>query len=329
MTPSQLESVDAVVARINRGETLLLAGDPALLAKLPKGNWIAGSIPYFHDAKGMHETRDLLAVDMPPVEATGMRIEVLAADEVTTIAKRARPGEYIYVIAPAFSDAVTSFVASEHDIPGLLNQPIVGWVTGVHLTEMGKGTPVAIDGRNGKVHANALVCAYIALPPSVRAVPTIVNVFEPGDGPVIEVEGDGTKHTYVLADGERRRFTAVLSENKHDTRFPVVTDSGARFNVSFAGVDDATGEVSMFLPLVRGIEYRLARPLPDYRGALTAKIAAERPKRPVHTSFCVLHYVHAGLANHMIGDYQAPLAFGELAYIMHNQTVVFLAIEPA
>jgi hypothetical protein len=330
MTPSRLETVDAVAARIRRGESLLLSGDPQLLAKLPNGNWLAGSIPYFHDAQGMRESREVIGVDTLPREATGMRIEVLSATEVASVAQRAQPGEYVYVIAPAFSEAVNAFVAQEHEIPGLLNQPVVGWVSGVALSEIGATKPVVVDGRTGTIHDNALVCAYIALPRFVRPVAKIVNVFTPGDGPTIEVENDGTTHTYVIADGKRRLFADILKETHHDVRFPLVTNSvGARFNVSFQSVEESTGEVKMFLPLIPGIEYRLAKPLTDYRQALVDTIAREQPADPAHTSFCVLHYAHGSLANHHIGNFHAALAFGEIAYIMHNQTVVFLSIEKA
>jgi hypothetical protein len=36
-----------VSEKITKGQTLLLAGEEKLLAQLPKGSWIAGTIPYF------------------------------------------------------------------------------------------------------------------------------------------------------------------------------------------------------------------------------------------------------------------------------------------
>ena len=39
---------EEVKALIEAGKTLLLAGSESLLADLPKGRWIGGTIPYLH-----------------------------------------------------------------------------------------------------------------------------------------------------------------------------------------------------------------------------------------------------------------------------------------
>lgn len=41
-----------VASQIGSGKSLFLAGDENLLKRLPKGNWIGGTIPYFMDRRG-------------------------------------------------------------------------------------------------------------------------------------------------------------------------------------------------------------------------------------------------------------------------------------
>jgi len=43
----KLFGLQDVTKMINTGHRMILAGDEELLKKLPKGNWIGGTIPYF------------------------------------------------------------------------------------------------------------------------------------------------------------------------------------------------------------------------------------------------------------------------------------------
>src|SRR6266496_2446272 len=57
-----LLEVDEVAERIRRGEPLLLAGDESRLKLLPRGDWIAGTIPYFmSDEGGVSQRRRVVA----------------------------------------------------------------------------------------------------------------------------------------------------------------------------------------------------------------------------------------------------------------------------
>lgn len=49
---TQIRTVKQVAELIKTGKTLLIAGDEKLLKQLPKGSWIAGTIPYLMDYSG-------------------------------------------------------------------------------------------------------------------------------------------------------------------------------------------------------------------------------------------------------------------------------------
>ena len=53
---------EEVKALIEAGKTLLLAGSESLLADLPKGRWIGGTIPYFMGDEGGTFTESLIQV---------------------------------------------------------------------------------------------------------------------------------------------------------------------------------------------------------------------------------------------------------------------------
>ena len=50
--------IDEVIYLIKQDKRLLLAGDEELLKKLPEGNWIGGSIPYFMAENGGMLSKD-------------------------------------------------------------------------------------------------------------------------------------------------------------------------------------------------------------------------------------------------------------------------------
>ena len=57
-----LKSVQEVARDIEAGKRLVLAGDEDLLARLPKGTWSGGTIPYSMDEKGGKISRDQIFV---------------------------------------------------------------------------------------------------------------------------------------------------------------------------------------------------------------------------------------------------------------------------
>ena len=67
--------VDQVAALIRRGETLLLAGDESPLSRLPRGKWLAGTIPYFMSEEGgIVDRRRIFAERLPEgCEYAGIR----------------------------------------------------------------------------------------------------------------------------------------------------------------------------------------------------------------------------------------------------------------
>jgi hypothetical protein len=97
-------------------------------------------------------------------------------------------------------------------------------------------------------------------------------------------------------------------------------------NVSFQALDEAARRVRFYAPVLTGVEYRQAAPVGDYRSGLSAFLANHRVA-PVFSCNCVLNYLYAGLQGGQPIAIGGPATFGEIAYVLLNQTLVYLQID--
>jgi hypothetical protein len=108
---------------------------------------------------------------------------------------------------------------------------------------------------------------------------------------------------------------------------PLVADyCGAMINTSLQGIDPASRTVSFFAPVFEGVEYRLARPIAGY----PAGFLRAMPRGGAGALFscnCVLNYLQSKLEKRQIGDLVGPITFGEIAYQLLNQTLVYVVLE--
>jgi hypothetical protein len=316
---------DATAKLINSGKTLLLAGDEKLLATLPKGDWIGGTIPYFMAAEGGLQTAERVFVtELPPgAESTIRRYDVehlrnIAADH---------PGHgFTVLMIPAFTDVHAEYAKNVAHYPGIFDRPIVGWISGVALEQIGSVLPLVFDGGTVTGSADQAVALHVKLPESDEVSVDIINLFQPGDGDMIGFSETSFSVTDVLVNGKPTRFSKYLTDNDIDTRLPLVADyNGAMINVSIQSVDVAAGKVDFYAPIFPGIGYHIAKPIGDY----VASFAAHLPggTEPAFACNCILNYVYAGLEGKSTAPLFGPMTFGEIAYMLLNQTAVSLTVN--
>jgi hypothetical protein len=231
------------------------------------------------------------------------------------------------VILPATSKAHTRYAADAPEFDGLFDRPVVGWVSGVHLDDLGKVSPKVFAGSGDSGTDARAAVLHAALPEGVLASVDIVNLFTQGDGPVLTFDATGFTPAEVEVDGVRRVFSEYLAEIHHDVRLPLVADYfGAMINVSIQSVPDDGGPVALYAPVFDGIEYRLAAPVRDY----VSEFAAQLPSGTVSPAFscnCILNFLYSDLEGKRTGDVVGPITFGEVAYQLLNQTLVYLTIH--
>jgi hypothetical protein len=84
--------------------------------------------------------------------------------------------------------------------------------------------------------------------------------------------------------------------------------------------------VHLYAPVFSGITYRFAQPIADYAAEFNRQIAAIEDKSSVFACNCILNYLYGGLEGKDLGGFYGPITFGEIAWQLLNQTLVYLQI---
>ena len=96
-------------------------------------------------------------------------------------------------------------------------------------------------------------------------------------------------------------------------------------NACIKGLNE-DGSMDLYGPVFPDVAYRFAAPVGDYVQAFAAQLPAQR--QPVDIAFnCVLNYLYLNLEGKHIPDMLGPMSFGEVAYQLLNQTLVYLRVE--
>ena len=320
-----MKSVAEVSAMIEDGQVLTLAGDEALLSKLPKGNWIGGSIPYFMAPAGGQISRDQIFVTELPVAAGDVSIHSYDVSHLHGLLEDAPEHGFSIIIVPAGSDVHVSYARNAPNYTDMFLKPIIGWVSGVHLDDLNRVSPKVFDGQQQRATDQHAVVLHAALPEHQLANIGIVNLFNQGDGDVITFAETGFSTSHAMINGSPQSLSEYLNGIKADTRLPLVADyNGAMMNVSFQSVDD--DDVKFYAPVFEGVEYRLARPVADYVHDFEAAVP-QLSKDVAFSCNCILNFLYSELEGKQTGVMTGPITFGEIAYQLLNQTLVYMVIE--
>lgn len=310
--------------RIKAGAVMSIAGAAELMAALPHGAWIGGSTVYFMTAEGGKVDRTHLFCTTFPA---GTRAEArhLTVDQLPTIAEGYADGGVTLTVLPAFSQAHARFAESAAEYPDIFDQPLLGWISGVHLDDVGRVTPSVFNGATGQQHEEGAVLLHVSLPEGTKANLDIINIFTQGteDDLSFRFAEAGFSARTALVNGEEVDLARYLVEKGVDTKLPLVANyAGAMINVSFQSVDTESGLVQFYAPVFPGIEYRLAAPTGDYATRFAEQV--QGAGSGTYSCNCILNYLHGGLEGKTTAGYTGPITFGEVAYILLNQTLVTL-----
>ena len=311
-------------ALVQSGAVAVIAGAEELLSALPRGKWIGGTTAYFMTERGGTVTTSHLFCSVIEQAATS-RIAALEPGALPQVTAGRYQNGFTYLLLPAFSEAHQRYAIEGPAFPHLFDQPVMGWVTGVHLSDLGKRTPKVFDGWAGLAYENAGIALHVELPATVVADLDIINRFSQGDGPAIVFPDTGFTAGPCTIDGRSANFAKYLVEKNIDTRLPLVANyAGAMINVSMQAVDAQRGDVRFYAPVVAGETYHLAHPVTDYAGSFDAHDDVHHHDRQTLACNCILNFLHADLDGKTTGGFVGPVTFGEIAYILLNQTLVLL-----
>ena len=330
MSKTGLHSPADVSGMIKEGRVLLLAGDENLLSKLPAGNWIAGTSVNFIAENGGAMDHDQIFVTDIAAHAASAVIRKYDVKTLAGIGAEYPANGFTVVIIPGMSEIHTAFAKDVQNYPGVFNSPLVGWISGVALSEIGTRAPKCFAG-NGVPLANEAVAMHVTLPPGGTAHMDIVNLFKQGDGEPIVFDADGFACAGdCLIDGKAANLASYIADRKIDTKLPLVANyNGAMINVSIQSCDTDKGAVSFYAPVFKGIEYKFAAPLGDYATVFAQNVGKVTDGNVAFSCNCILNYAYADLEGKKTGSFVGPITFGEIAYMLLNQTLVYLSIDKA
>ena len=169
---------DALVA-IRSGAYLSIAADEALLRRLPPGNWLAGSIPYFMAQDGGETSRQKLFVTELPTHAGTPQLRWYDAASLHKVALDAPAHGLTVLIVPAFSDVHSRFAREAPAFEDMYMKPLVGWIAGVHLDDLGQAAPVVANGQTLVFSHDKALAVHIPLPESIYPRIDILNLLRP------------------------------------------------------------------------------------------------------------------------------------------------------
>lgn len=327
MNFNKMFSTDELAKQINQGKIFFVAGDEEALKKLPKGKWIAGTIPYFMSDSGGVITKDKIFATEIPSYIKGINIKSYDESNIKNVYKEAPSNGFSMIIIPALTKMHLSFANNAPDYVDFASRPLVGWISGINLNDLGKITPKVYNGLTGEMSDSKAIVMQVELSPDYVSEIGIVNIFEQGQGDVIEFLETGFSAKEVMVNGKRVNFADYCTQNKLDVRLPLVANyAGAMINVSFQNIDSQNKKVDFYAPVFPGVQYKQAGAVKDYVKSFSESL----PKNTDQILFscnCILNFLYSELEGKKTANITGPITFGEVAYQLLNQTMVYLNIQ--
>lgn len=310
---------------ILKGKVLHIAADESLLDQLPRGKWIGGTTPYFITEDGGITSKDKLFVN-EIVYAVECKSEVYDRNNIFDITKDAYQNGISFLVMP-FASEVTSFYAKEApNCDDLLLNPIVGWITGFDLSS---GSIAKVyDGFTGTSYSDKAVALHICLPDDKIASIGIINIFNVDENsPAIQFYEDSLSVNKCIINGKEEVFAHYISKNDIDTKLPLVADyNGVLINVSIKSVSTENTSVDFYAPVFADKIYRFAQPVNDYATSFAQHLHELADVKLVFSCNCILNYIYGKLDGKTTPPFTGPVTFGEIAYQLLNQTLVYVEI---
>ena len=323
---NKLYTLEEAKEILGKGQAAIVGAEENLLSQLPTGNWIGGTMPYFMGAEGGTVSKEKVFLNFlnDPLEIN--KIKAYEENALSAIFDDYPEWGVSFIILPGFSSCARHYpfvVRASNDV---LKSPIIGWTSGVLWEEIGKKTPKVIDGSTGKLHDNRALVMHCDLPSSITPEIGIINIQEP-EGPYLEFEEEITEVKEAVIDGEKQSIYDYFKSKGMDIARPIITDvNGSLINTSILAYNDEAKTVTFATPVWPGYKYRISKPLADYEEKFEKEYKAI--KEQIHFNCnCLYNYFFANLEGKKTGDVTGLITFGEVAYLLLNQTMVYLTLK--
>lgn len=324
---TSMMTIEETSRLIKEGQKLFLAGNEDVLKNLPRGDWIAGTIPYFMTEEGGVINENMIHVTQLPSQINKAKIIEYSEEELYKIPNNYFANGVSFIIIPAFSKTHFTYAKNCSQWSGVFNQPLVGWISGYNLNGKIHDTKV-MSGNSNVFRENSAVVMHACLDDAYISQTNIINLFTQGNGDEISFKDSGFEINDAIINGKKVCFSDYLLNNKIDLKLPLVADyMGAKVNVSFMENNTEKKIVKFYAPVFPGVVYKIAQPIGKYEEEFTKAINKIEIVNPIFSCNCVLNFLYADLEGKKIGSISCPMTFGEIAYMLLNQTFVYTTIE--
>jgi hypothetical protein len=318
-----LAETNALVAQ---GRLLVCAADESTLFKIDKGNWIGGTIPYFMDKSGGTKNSDKVFVTDFTNIALSSTIKTYSAEQLDALLADRPANGFTYILLPAFSEIHLQYALQAAAMPTIFDSPITGWITGKDLNA-DQQTPQTLLGSTGQASSSIGLAIHIELPATQYAEIEIVNIFEPRGDDIITFPENTFSPSACFINGQPANLAEYVAKNDIDTRLPLVADcEGALINSSIQSIQKDDNTVNLYGPVLADESYSFAKPIANYMQKFDDFVPDDM-QSVVTSCNCILNYLYCELDGKQNKDMTGSFTFGEIAYILLNQTMVSLSIK--
>ncbi|MDR1156664.1 MAG: hypothetical protein LBL04_18320 [Bacteroidales bacterium] len=315
-----LYSIEEVSRLIGEGKFLLLAGDETLLTKLPPGNWIAGTTPYFMTSnREMIISQEHVFVSRLSGFITGATIREYDETGIRNIYLDAPVNGFTMLIVPNSSRVLFEYALNAPNYPKFACTPVCGWVAGWLIKETLTGNSYSVSGLNPVLLNNRAVAMHVSLPADKYAEINMFSSFKAQSGPSIMFDDDGWVQENATIDGVRQNFAEYIRKNRIETDYPLISNyAGAPVCVSYLKTEG--NKVYTYAPLFKGVEYHFSEANRQAPGLVLSGGDI------IYSMSCIRNFQRPELCGTYIEKMNGPVTFGEIAYQLVNQTTVYLTV---
>ena len=327
---NKLYSKEQVIEFIKQGRIMHLCGNENTLKDLPKGNWVAGMSPYFMDDVGKISDSKIYVDDFSFIAED---CEMATFDEVDIheIAKRNKYSNgFIFMVLPIDSQVYYTFASHSLEYDHIYDNPVVGYVSSVHVEDYGKVQPKVAIGSESVLHADKAAVLYVKVSDRLRVRTEIMNLdtIDHDSAPVrfpknSFIQGD------CLIDGKPGKIANYLEEQKSRIgHYPqlITSQNGALVIRDIKSVDLNTGEVIFFSPAYESDTYYTVKYNNDYFATFNRRLG--RKTDVIACMSCTSYFLQGDFEYRHI-DFNGVYTFGEIAYQLLNKTIVTLEVDLA
>ena len=316
-----LYSPDEVSAMILAGNNLLLAGDAKLLSKLPAGNWIGGSTPYFIlHPENRTTSFDKIFVNRLPDYVSNVEIREYDETNIQSIFNDGPQNGFTILIMPFMAPVAMEYSINATNYKNFAAHPVCGWLTGLPLDIILTEKSHSASGLVPCISTDKGYAMHVTLPKSKFAEIHTFNPYIQGDGDSIQFENDSIVVTDAIINGEKRNFAEYLREIGYDMLMPMVANySGSMINIVIAAIGEK--EVPLSAPAFKFVDYRIAK-IDD--NITEPSLMGEKI---VFSVTCIGNFLQPDICAQYLKKMNGPVVYGEIAYQQMGQTTVYVTVD--